>query len=109
NRDALDQEIEKVFQKVPSENVLARLDGAKIANARLRDVRGLLEHPQLKERNRWREVGSPAGKIDALIPPVAMDGYEPVMDPIPKAGENTEQILSELGYDEEEIARIRRF
>ena len=47
----------------------ARLDAAQIANARMNDMAGLWAHPQLKARERWRDVGSPAGAVPALLPP----------------------------------------
>jgi crotonobetainyl-CoA:carnitine CoA-transferase CaiB-like acyl-CoA transferase len=53
-------------------------------------------HPQLKARERWREVGSPVGMLPAMLPPGTWnDG--PRMDPIPALGEHTDAILAELG------------
>ena len=63
--------------------LLARLDAAQIANARLNTVEQFIAHPQLAGRDAWRQVDSPAGPIPALVPPVRMEGVEPVMDPIP--------------------------
>ena len=71
-------------------------------------VRDFVDHPQLKARDRWREVDSPAGPIDALLPPVTSEGFEPVMDPIPEVGQHTQAILEELGLREEEFGRLRR-
>jgi crotonobetainyl-CoA:carnitine CoA-transferase CaiB-like acyl-CoA transferase len=61
------------------------------------------DHPQLEARDRWREVGSPAGPIDALKPPFNLSGFEPRMDPLPALGEHTRAILAELGYRGGEI------
>ena len=36
-----------------------------------------------------------------------MRDLEPRMDPIPALGEQTEQILRSLGYDDEQICRLR--
>lgn len=107
NREALYGKIEHVFGKLSAEDVLARLDKASIANARMRTVRDFLDHPQLAARDRWREVGSSAGKVRALIPPATFDGSEPVMDPIPDVGEHTESILLSLGYTGADIEALR--
>jgi itaconate CoA-transferase len=64
-------------------------------------------HPQLKARGRWTRVGSPAGPLDALKPPVNLAGMEPRMDPVPALGEHTDAILHELGYGAGEIARLK--
>jgi len=108
NREALEEEISAVLGELSSEEALERLERAGIANALMRTVREFIEHPQLGARDRWREVGSPAGPLRALLPPVAMDGAEPVMGPIPGVGEHTEEILAELGYDKAAIATLRR-
>jgi itaconate CoA-transferase len=108
NGDALYQEIETNLRKLPSGEAIERLEGAKIANARMRTVRDFTDHPQLEARDRWREVGSPVGPLRALLPPATMDGTEPVMAPIPSVGEHTDAILGELGYGEEAVAALRQ-
>ncbi len=108
NRDALDKEIEGVFKRFSAEEVIERLEEAQIANARMRTVHDFVDHPQLEARDRWSEVGSPAGPLRALLPPVMMSGEEPVMAAIPEVGEHTDRILAELGYDEEDIAALHR-
>lgn len=108
NRDALDAEIEDVFKRFSAAETLQRLEEVQIANARMRTIDDFLDHPQLEARDRWREVGSPAGPLHALLPPSTMAGVEPVMAPIPEVGEHTDQILAELGYDDEAVATLHR-
>ncbi len=93
NRPALHAEIEAVFGVLTGEEVTARLAQARIAHARRREVPEVLDHPQLAARDRWRSVGSPAGPVRALLPPITLPGRPPRMDPIPAVGEHTEAIL----------------
>ena len=48
-------------------------NAAQIANARVNTMHDVWAHPQLKARGRWREVGSPAGPLPALLPPGTWD------------------------------------
>ena len=99
NREALDQVITQAFVNLPAADVIARLDAAGIANARMNTVGEFLDHPQLAARHRWRDVASPVGPLHALVPPINLAGTDPVMGPIPALGEHTDAILREVGYD----------
>ena len=105
-RDALRQLIVDAFATSTAPQVLERLEAAKIANARVNTMHDVWEHPQLAARGRWREVGTSAGPVPALLPPGSWD-VEPRMDPVPALGEHTEAVLVELGYDAPEIHTLR--
>ena len=97
NRVELKALIVEAFNQLTTPQVEQRLDDAQIANARMNDMAGLWAHPQLKARERWRNVQSPAGEIPALLPPGRNSSFEYRMDAIPRIGEHTEAILRELG------------
>ena len=103
HREDLAAEIAKVFSTLDAVDAIDRLEQAGIANARLRDLAGLVEHEQLAARGRWREVDSPVGPLKALVPPATLDGDEPVMGPIPAPGQHTERILAELGLSSADL------
>ncbi len=105
-RDALRQLIVDAFAALTAPQVLDRLESAKIANARVNTMHDVWEHPQLAARGRWREVGTSAGPVPALLPPGSWD-VEPRMDPVPALGEHTDDVLVELGYDAQEIHALR--
>ena len=99
NRRDLHVTIEEVFSRLTASEIIARLEEAQIANARMNSVQEFIEHPQLASRKRWREIDSPVGKLSALIPPVDVAGVEPVMGPIPSLGQHSDLILTEIGFD----------
>jgi crotonobetainyl-CoA:carnitine CoA-transferase CaiB-like acyl-CoA transferase len=105
-RDALRQLIVDAFAASTAAQVLERLEAAKIANARVNTMHDVWQHPQLAARGRWREVGTSAGPVPALLPPGSWD-VEPRMDPVPALGEHTDDVLVELGYDAQEIHALR--
>jgi len=107
NREALKAVIEVAFSALSAEEADARLECANIGNARVNDMAGFWRHPQLAARDRWREIGSPAGMIPALLPPGTHDGFAYHMGPVPALGQHTGAILGELGYAQGEIDRLR--
>jgi itaconate CoA-transferase len=108
NRPQLDQAMQNVFQKLTAAEIIARLETAQIANARLNTVEEFVEHPQLKARGRWATVNSPAGALPALLPPVTMENVETVMNEVPALGQHTDAVLAEIGFDSATIAGWRR-
>ena len=64
-------------------------------------------HAQLRARERWVDIATPAGAVPALLPPGMAAADAPRMDPVPALGEHTEAILLELGYRPEDVAALR--
>jgi itaconate CoA-transferase len=108
HREAMNAEIDRVFSGMAAADVVARLDAAHIANARINSVAEFIDHPQLAGRDAWRRIESPAGSLRALVPPVRMQGVTPVMGAIPALGEHTDSLLTELGFDAQAIESWRR-
>ncbi|WP_259755016.1 CaiB/BaiF CoA transferase family protein [Pseudomonas sp. GCEP-101] len=106
NRDALRTLIVEAFAGLDAEQVVDRLEQAQIANAHVNDMRGLWQHPQLAARDRWREIDSPAGRLPALLPPASSNAYAPRMDAVPALGQQTDDVLTELGYTAGDIQRL---
>jgi itaconate CoA-transferase len=96
HRDVIEPILVSVLSQLTTAEALQRLEAAGIATARVNDMAGLWDHPQLAARGRWREIGSPAGPLPALRP-VSGEGWEPRLDPVPALGEHTSSILAELG------------
>lgn len=107
NRETLRAIIVETFAALSAEQVIERLEQAQIANAHVNDMAGVWAHPQLKARDRWRQVGSPAGTLPALLPPGSNSAFSPRMDAVPGLGEHTEALLAELGYSGTAITGLK--
>jgi len=107
-RSEINALIAEVFVTLTTEQLIERLDAAGIANARMNTPDEVWEHPQLKARDRWREMDSPVGLLATLLPPVTMPGFEARIDAVPELGEHTERILSEFGYTSGDIVALRK-
>jgi itaconate CoA-transferase len=107
NRDELEMLIEKALAPFDRAEVTRRLEAGDIPYGDLNEVDQFVRHPQLGGRNRWREVGSPAGPLQAMLPPMNLEGFEGHMDAIPAVGQHTDEILEEIGYDADAIHALR--
>jgi itaconate CoA-transferase len=107
HRVELKRIILEVFGQLGAEQVIARLEEAQIANAHVNTVGELWNHPQLKARDRFRTIGSPAGELVALLPPGVNSSFDYRMDAVPAVGQHGEAILRELGRSEDQIASMR--
>jgi len=87
--------IETVLGSMTPDEVVALLDEAGLASARLRTPAEFAAHPQLAAR--WREVDTPAGPVRALLPPVTRPGREAAMGAVPALGQHTDSVLAEFG------------
>ncbi len=101
NNDDLTAILEGAFADQDADDVMARLDEAGIACARLRTPVEFHEHPQLRARDRWRSVGVPGGgRVDALLPAVAFDGLDLQMGDVPSLGEHNHALRAEFATAE---------
>ena len=107
NREELRALICTAFADLSAEQVIARLEQAKIANAHVNDMHGVWQHPQLEARQRWVEVNSSAGPLPALLPPGRNNAYTPRMAGVPALGEHSTQLLRELGFSDNAISDFK--
>ncbi len=108
NRVELLAIVREAFGRMSAAELVERLEGASIANARMNEMHEVWEHPQLRARGRWTEMGSPVGAIPVLRPPATHSDFAPAIGAVPAVGEHTHSILTELGFVASEIEALRR-
>lgn len=104
NRDALDLLVEERIAQLPSEDWERRLERAKLPYGRVRAIREVLDHPQFKARGLAVDADSPVGTVPIIRFPLAERDSE---RRIPGLGENTDEILAEMGYGDQQISELR--
>ncbi|MER7559294.1 CaiB/BaiF CoA-transferase family protein [Nocardioides sp. NPDC126508] len=106
NREECDAVVAEHTRSFATADLDARLAAAGVPAAQINDMSGLVDHPQLTGRDRWREVDTPAGPVRGVLPPMTFRDVELPMGPIPELGAHTEAVLAELGLDAGAIDRL---
>lgn len=70
-----------------------------IPAAQVKQLADVVDHPQLRARDRWRTVRTEHAEVDALLPPVTFSDVEAVMGAVPGLGAHTHALLVESGLD----------
>jgi itaconate CoA-transferase len=97
NNDQITDLIESAFADLTADEAVDRLEEAGIASARLRTTAEFFEHPQLTARDRWREINTVGGSVQALLPPVTVRGREARMGDVPALGQQNDALRAEFG------------
>ena len=106
NRAACDAEVAGQTRSWLTADLDARLAQVGIPAAQVNSVRGLVEHPQLRARDRWRHVETEHGTVEALLPPATFADVEAPMGAVPALGQHTVAVLREVGLDDHQIGRL---
>lgn len=97
------------FEKRPRAHWLQALDAAGVPNAPIYRIEEVLDDPQVREMGLPQEVRHPKMGPSNLIGNAVRLSDTPARfhRAAPLLGEDTDEILRELGYDEETLARLR--
>jgi itaconate CoA-transferase len=77
----------------------ARLAAAGVPAAQVKQLDQVLDHPQLRQRDRWRTIGTENARTEALLPPATFADVEARMGDVPALGQHTYSLLIESGMD----------
>ncbi|OIJ25648.1 CaiB/BaiF CoA transferase family protein [Nocardioides luteus] len=106
NREECDAVVAEHTRGFTTADLDARLAAAGVPAAQINDMSGLVDHPQLTGRDRWRDVDTPAGPVRGVLPPMTFRDVELPMGAIPELGAHTDAVLAELGLDAGTVDRL---
>ena len=101
--DRVDHAEEVLRRRLERVEAIDLLERADIPNGRVNDVEALAKHEQLAARGRWHEFPSEVGPISLLGHPMNLSSMPQRTDRIPALGEDSETIVSELGFSADEV------
>ncbi|HTM10069.1 MAG TPA: CaiB/BaiF CoA-transferase family protein [Verrucomicrobiae bacterium] len=100
--------LQQTCAKKPRAYWLARLDERGVPNAPINTIQEVFDDPQVKHLGIPKEIEHPSEGATRLIgSPIDLSGTPPkFFRAAPRLGENTEEILKRLGYDEASIGEL---
>jgi itaconate CoA-transferase len=108
NRGVLEERIEHIMLTRGHEEWIARLAAARLPYGKVNGIAEVLAHPQAAARKFIREIDSPVGPVPVVGSPLRLSASPERLDRIPDLGEDTEAVLTELGYSADQISKLRR-
>ena len=91
------------------DEVVRRLRGADVPVAPVLDPAQVAAAPQVASQNLLREIEHPvAGRVRQPRPTAAWFGGDVAPGPAPLHGEHTDELLTQLGYDDAAVSELRK-
>ncbi len=109
NRDALHQILYERIGAMPTAEFVAKLDGAGVPCAEVRDLAGVFSDPQVQHLNLRQTMSHPVtGDVDVVAPAFRLSASPATLrKPPPRLGEHNDKLLGELGLRADEIEILR--
>ena len=98
-RDECDAVVAAQTSQWTTDELDARLAAAGVPAAQVKQLDQVVDHPQLRARDRWRTVRTEHSSVQALLPPATFADGEAPMGDVPALGQHTHALLLESGMD----------
>ena len=106
-RAAITEMLDEALSAKTTEDWL-KLFAGKVPSAPILDIQQALENPFVTENGKIQELVHQSGSPFRLVaPPISCPGDPAPANPAPELGQNTDELLTDIGLDASEVAKLR--
>ena len=106
NREAFEPIVEEIIASEPRDYWADRLEAAGLPWGDVNTIDDVVEHPVTEHLDMVRDLETDEGPIEVIDNPLNMEKASIRCDTLPDLGEHSEELLGELGYDDEKIDEL---
>lgn len=106
NREALESTIKSILEHKPRDYWAEQLSASSIPWGDVNQIDDVLDHPQTDHLDLVKELDTEDGPVPYVDNPISFDGLETTGGPMPDLGEDTDAVLSSIGYSDDEIEEL---
>ena len=99
HRAECDEAVGERTRRLTTADLTDRLAAARVPAAQVSQLAQVVDHPQLRARDRWRTITTENAEVKALLPPTTFADFEAPMGDVPALGQQTRALLLEAGLD----------
>jgi crotonobetainyl-CoA:carnitine CoA-transferase CaiB-like acyl-CoA transferase len=107
NRETLEPILNERIASEPRDTWAERLDEAGLPWGDVNQIDEVINHPQTDHLGMIRELETEDGPVRVVDNPLDMSSLDVRCEPMPDLGEDSEAVLTELGYSKAEIQQLR--
>lgn len=107
NRDAFEPIVESEIAELPRDYWADRLEATGLPWGDVNEMDDVVNHPVTEHLEMIREVNTEDGPVEVVDNPIDFSGSDLRRDPMPDLGQDSEAVLEELGYSDDEIVELR--
>jgi itaconate CoA-transferase len=107
HRAVLEPIVEEVFRTRDAGDWLGRLRAARVPCGEVRGMAEVLAHPQVAARRLIRVIDSPVGPLPTIEAAFRLSDSPVATGPLPDLGGDTDAVLRDIGYSDEQLAELR--